>query len=161
EGNFENPGSSDDSDEGNFENPGSSDDQIAPFSAGPDFGYPIRIQPDKWYQKFLCAPKGNKDELLPGILPANHRSSAEEDWKVAKIAFLSASCLDGNPSKSRASDCRELRHRFKRGYLDRILASDEKPMLCGNGEAGKQWLERNELGVLTSKPELHRKKVLL
>ncbi|VDP40637.1 unnamed protein product [Heligmosomoides polygyrus] len=58
-----------------------------------------------------------------------------------------------------ASDCPELRHRLNRGYLDRVLASDEKAMLCGNGEAGKQWLKRNELEILTSKPELHRRKV--
>jgi len=61
----------------------------------------------------------------------------------------------------RVSDCRALLNRFKRGGLDRILTCDEKWVIYDNQKAGKQWLKRNEPGLLVPKPELHQKKVLL
>ena len=69
--------------------------------------------------------------------------------------------LKENQKNCRVSDCKALLHRFKNGGLDRILTCDEKCVLYDNRKARKQWLGRNDPGVLTPKPEFHQKKVML
>ncbi|VDO25266.1 unnamed protein product [Heligmosomoides polygyrus] len=75
----------------------------------------------------------------------NHCQSAAEDWKVAKIAFVSALCVETQVNRC-ASDCRELLYLFKREGPNRIFTIGEKRMFCDNRKAGKQWLELNEPG---------------
>ena len=58
--------------------------------------------------------------------------------------------------------CSSLRSRFSRDlFLNRIVTSDEKWVLCNNIQRKKQWLASNEKGEATPKRGLHSEKVML
>lgn len=152
---------------------------------------PTRMTCWSWYQKFQAGQRSKKDKRRPGrsttvnkrALRRSIRSNpAQTTRELAAELHTSQSTVVrqlhkmGRSPKSptivphelteaqknrRVSDCRALLYRFKRGGLDRILTCDEKWVLYDNRKAGKQWLERNDPGVLTPRPELHQKKVML
>lgn len=144
-----------------------------------------------WYQKFRAGQRSKKDKRRPRrpttVNKRRLRKSIESNpaqttrelaaelhtshqtvirqlhamGRSPKSSTIVPHELTENQKNHRVSDCRALLQRFKRGGLNRILTCDEKWVLYDNRKAGKQWLKRNEPGVLMPKPELHQKKVML
>lgn len=90
-------------------------------------------------------PYHSKTDHWAPHLSLEHRSSAPEERKVAKIDEDSASCVDGN---SRISQCFQLSRAPAptRGRLDQIFTSCEKRALYCSRKTGRQWLECNQPG---------------
>jgi histone-lysine N-methyltransferase SETMAR len=145
----------------------------------------------RWYAKFKNGARATKDKKHPGRpstinkrrlrravqanpaqtsralaadLQTSHQTVIRHLHKMGKSPKSPTTVpheLTENQKNRRVSDCRALQHKYKRGGLNRILTCDEKWVLYDNRKAGKQWLGRNNPGVLKPKPELHQKKLML